>query len=468
LWVYTSFSKWRLLASDKYAAILVFVTAVMLRMVPELAAYPYPMGYDVINYYIPVVAHFEQHWPVAASQFPLYVIILHFVNLATGLSAHSVVTATAIIMFGVFGSSVFYIARSLLKLGVGYSVFLAVFVIIQMAVLRTAWDLHRDIFALATMMLAFCLVSRKDIGWKGLAALLALSSLTVAADRMIGALFCMSLAAYAIAARRAVLPAVFSTGLFSALMIASYAAAPGIEPNAAGASAAASFEFYNPQNLLILFAVINGLLVVLAAIGLMHMKNAALLLKIPLVISLAGSFSWLAFPDTALFVADRWIIIAGIFLAIFAGYGIIHLIRNLKVKPAVAGSVLAAFAAVGLAYAVIPHDSPFVLYAAARASIENFGPVTMQFNALDIEDNDEILSTIAEINEDTEPDAVIVGEKHWRGFMEMYLEGQRTYRFSNDPQVLAEALDNKGEHAYLLKFNPNSPDLFVIEDVCRR
>ena len=78
----------------------------MLRMVPELAAYPYPMGYDVINYYIPVVAHFEQHWPVAASQFPLYVIILHFVNLATGLSAHSVVTATAIIMFGVFVSSV--------------------------------------------------------------------------------------------------------------------------------------------------------------------------------------------------------------------------------------------------------------------------------------------------------------------------------------------------------------------------
>jgi hypothetical protein len=468
LWIYTSLSKWRLLASDKYAPTLIFVTAVMLRMVPELAAYPYPMGYDVINYYIPVVAHFEQHWPVAASQFPLYVIILHFVNLATGLSAHSVVVAAAIIMFGVFGSSVFYIARSLLKLGVGYSVFLAVFVIIQMAVLRTAWDLHRDIFALATMMLAFCLVSRKDIGWKELAALLALSSLTVAADRMIGALFCMSLAAYAIATRRAVLPAVFSTGLFSALMIGSYAAAPGSEANAAGASAAASFDFYNPQNLLILFAVINGLLAVLAAIGLMNMKNAALLLKIPLVISLAGSFSWLAFPDTALFVADRWIIIAGIFLAIFAGYGIIHLIRNLKVKPVVAGSVLAAFAAVGLAYAVMPHDSPFVLYAAARASIENFGPVTMQFNALDIEDNDEILSTIAQINEDTEPDAVIVGEKHWRGFMEMYLEGQRTYRFSNDPQVLAEALDNKGKHAYLLKLNPNSPDLFVIEDVYRR
>jgi hypothetical protein len=285
---------------------------------------------------------------------------------------------------------------------------------------------------------------------------------------MIGALFCMSLAAYAIATRRAVLPAVFSTGLFSALMIASYAAAPGSEANAVGASAAASFDFYNPQNLLILFAVINGLLAVLAAIGLMHMKNAALLLKIPLVISLAGSFSWLAFPDTALFVADRWIIIAGIFLAIFAGYGIIHLIRNLKVKPAVAGSVLAAFAAVGLAYAVMPHDSPFVLYAAARASIENFGPVTMQFNALDIEDNDEILSTIAQINEDTEPDAVIVGEKHWRGFMEMYLEGQRTYRFSNDPQVLAEALDNKGKHAYLLKLNPNSPHSFVIEDVYRR
>ena len=41
----------------------------------------------------------------------------------------------------------------------------------------------------------------------------------------------------------------------------------------------------------------------------------------------------------------------------------------------------------------------------------------MQFNSIDVEDNDDILSTISWINKNTEKDALIVGENHWRGFM---------------------------------------------------
>ncbi len=35
-----------------------FLTAIALRLTPELMAYPYPLGYDVINYYIPVITNF--------------------------------------------------------------------------------------------------------------------------------------------------------------------------------------------------------------------------------------------------------------------------------------------------------------------------------------------------------------------------------------------------------------------------
>ena len=114
-----------------------------------------------------------------------------------------------------------------------------------------------------------------------------------------------------------------------------------------------------------------------------------------------------------------------------------------KMAPVVAGAVLAGFIIVGLGYALMPYDSPFPLYGAARAHVENFGPVTMQFNSLDIQDNGRMLSAISWLNENTEPDAVIVGEKHWRGFMELHLQNERTYRFSGDSWALAHALASK-------------------------
>jgi len=142
----------------------------------------------------------------------------------------------------------------------------------------------------------------------------------------------------------------------------------------------------------------------------------------------------------------------------------LHLVRKLQASYSaiVAGSVLATFAIIGLSYAIMPYDRPFILYWLARSSNEDFGPVTMQFNSLDIQDNGKLMSEIAWINQNTEQGAVIVGEKHWRGFMEMYLQDGRTYRFSGDPQALASALGRQGAHAYLLEFDGSSPAMFEV------
>jgi hypothetical protein len=465
------FSKSRLFTSEKYTALVVFAVCITLRVVPELMAYPYPIGYDVVNYYMPTVTNFEDKWDTVSKQFPLYVTFLYFISITTGLPAHSVVVGVAIVMAGVFGMSLFYIGRALLKLGISQSVFLAIFAIFQVAILRTTWDLHRDIFALATMMFAFSLLGRKDAGWKVLAQTLVLATLTVAADRMIGALFCVSLAAYATMTRRrdVILTVIVAVGLFCTLMVASYDDISN--PNTITATTMSQntiSEFYTPTNLVILLAVVNGLIAAPAAIGFFIMKNS--LLKIPLLVSIVGSFSWLAFPENSLPVPDRWIVLTGIFLSVFAGYGILHLVKNLKptLSSVVAGSILAAFAIIGLAYSVMPHDSPFILYSAARPHIQNFGPVTMQFNSLDIDDNNNLLSAIVWLNENTEHDAIIVGEKHWRGFMELYLEDERTYLSSDDPSTLAAAIEEQGRHAYLISAKGNLQTTFTIEDIRRK
>ena len=460
--------KSRLFTSEKHTVLVVFILCIALRAAPELMAYPYPIGYDVINYYIPTVTNFEDKWDIVSKQFPFYVTFLYLVSITTGLPAHPVVVAVIIGMTGVFGISLFYLGRTLLKLGISHSAYIAIFAIVQLAVLRTTWDFHRDIFALTMMMFVFSLFSRKNAGWKPLALILVLATLTVAADRMVGALFSVSLVVYAIVTRRrdAALTGILAIVMFCALTLPTQSV-----PNVTTITSTEIpqnnnelREFYNPADLLIFFVVVNGLLVAAAAIGFLKMRNS-LLLKIPLLICLIGSFSWLLFPENRYLLADRWIILAGIFLSVFAGYGVLHLVRNLKKRSAIAGFILGAFAVLGVSYAVIPHHSASAVYGIVGVHAKNLPPVTMQFNSIDVEDNDELLSTIAWINENTEQDAVIVGESHLRGFMELYLEDNRMYHFSEDPPTFAETLSKSGHQVYLIELNGKSPALFVIKRI---
>ena len=462
--------KSRLFTSEKHAALVVFILCIALRAAPELIAYPYPIGYDVINYYIPTVTNFEDKWDIVSKQFPLYVTFLYIVSITTGLPAYSVIVAVIIAMTGIFGVSIFYLGRTLLKLGISHSVFIAIFAILQLAVLRTTWDFHRDIFALTTMIFVFSLLSRNNAGWKPLALILGLTTLTVAADRMVGALFSVSVAVYAIVTRRRdiALTGILAIAMFYALAVSTQST-PDIKTITSTEIPQNNKElkeFYNPIDLLLFFIVVNGLLLAAASIGFLNMKNT--LLKIPLLVCLMGSFSWLAFPENRYLLADRWIILAGIFLSVFAGYGILHLIRNLRRRFTIAGCILGAFAVLGVSFAIIPHHSATALYGIIGLHSEHLPPLTMQFNSIDVEDNDELLSAIAWINKNTEQDALIVGQNHWRGFMELYLENERTYHFSEDPQTTAEALSKRGQQVYLIEFSSTSPTLFVVKDINNR
>jgi hypothetical protein len=340
-----------------------------------------------------------------------------------------------------------------------------------MSVLRTFWDLHRDVLALAAMLFVFSLLSRKDSGWKVLSITLTLTVITVAVDRMIGALLCMSIATYLIITRRknVALTAILAISLFSILMVASHQSSyHNSNTITVGTLGIDIPNSYSQGNLLIYFLVVNCLVAVPAIVGFLRMQK--ILLKIPLLVSLAGSFSWLVFPENNLLAADRWIILTGIFLSVFAGYGILHLVNKLKsnLSAMVACSILVAYALIGLAYALMPYDSPFILYGAAQNYIKNFAPVTMQFNSLDIQDNDNLLLAIAEINENTEHNAIIVGEPHWRGFMELYLKDDRIYQYSNDPLALARSLEQQGYDVYLIEVEGNQHISFRIENLQKR
>lgn len=89
--------------------LFIFFIAIVVRAIPELIAYPYPIGYDVINYYIPVIANFEGHWATVSNQFPLYVSFLYMLTIATNLDPFTVVRISAITIFGFFTISIYTI-----------------------------------------------------------------------------------------------------------------------------------------------------------------------------------------------------------------------------------------------------------------------------------------------------------------------------------------------------------------------
>src|ERR1044071_3616964 len=82
----------KLTCVDKYSYLIVFSVAIILRLIPEILAYPYPIGYDVINYYLPVLKHFDDYSSTISNQFPLYISLLHAISSIVNVDPRIVIT----------------------------------------------------------------------------------------------------------------------------------------------------------------------------------------------------------------------------------------------------------------------------------------------------------------------------------------------------------------------------------------
>ena len=432
----------------------------MVRVIPEIVAHPYPVGYDVINYYIPVITNFQEYWPIVSEQYPLYVLILHFFQAATELQPQILVSMSGLILYGFFSVSLFIMSRRLFGLGEFYSMYLTLFVIFQLPVLRTAWDLHKDIISLTLFMIAISIIFplRPKIGWYSIICSSFVASVAVTLDKMIGALLVGSFLIYGFVVRSKYI------SLLSLIIVGFFAAAIASHYGSIGQPFNVSAEYsetnllsqnsepYSPKSLLTLFLVVNCPLLVPAGFGLIYSDNR--LLKIAVAISAIGSFSWVIFPDMRAIAADRWIFVLGIFLSIFAGYGIVRYAQT-KTHPRFRRRllclVLGSSIILGLTYETMPYHLASFSENMLGQSIEPFGPATMQFNSIAVKDTGELLKTINWINENVPKDAIIIGEKHWRGWMEIKLQEDRSFLYYSDTSGILQFWQNcRLENCYFL------------------
>ena len=440
--------------SKKYPYLIVFSLAIVLRLVPEILAFPYPVGYDVINYYLPVIKNFEQYWPTISNQFPFYVSLLYGISEVFRAEPQLVISSSIVLVFGLFSIAIFSIGRNLLRLDNLQSIFLSIFVIFQLGVLRTSWDLHKDMFALALTFFSLLFISKIPKLSKNLIAVTAaLNIVTVLADRMIGLLLSVTLIGSFILTRDRGL------AMIAVIVIVIYALSlqanhDNIEYNLKMVGPNNSTNvIYNPTNLIVLFLVMNAILLPSGIVG--FIKSKLIIFKIPLLISVIGSFTWIIFPNTSAFLPDRWIVIFSIFLSLFSGYGFISLIENRRISISSRKLnnyliVLLPFIFLGSAFAVSPNNSYFNIYGVFHQFIGPYGPLTMQYNSISVPESRSLLSVIDWINNDTNtPEgSVIMGSKHLRGWMELELK-ERTFLFADNNSKLLDS--DKYSELYLLE-----------------
>ena len=447
--------KGSIIADNKYySCIIVFSISIFLRLIPEILASPYPIGYDVINYYLPIMKNFDQYWPAISNQFPLYISLLHMISEVLRVDPRIVITSSIILIFGLFSLVIFSIARNLLHLNNLQSIFLSLFVIFQLSVLRTSWDLHKDMLALTLTFFCLSYISKiPNLSKKIIAVITSLSIFSVLADRMIGFLLTLSIIVFSFVKRERVLAliAIFITIVYTISLIANFGTiASNME--LVGNEDKIN-QIYNPLNLIVLFLVMNGILLPTGIVGLV--KSKINIFKIPLFISLVGSFSWIVFPNTSAFLPDRWITIFSIFLSLFSGYGFVLLIENkyIAISHRKLNNylvILIPFIFVGSAFAMSPNNSYLNIYGVFHAYIGQYGPLAMQYNSISLPESRSLLSLIDWINNYTPEGSLIIGSKHLRGWMELELEN-RTFLFSDNNTRLLDS--NKYSELYLLESN---------------
>lgn len=441
--------------NQKYSYLIVFSVAVILRLVPEILAFPYPIGYDVINYYLPILTNFDDHWTSVSNQFPLYIALLHAITSIFHIDPRIVITASAVLIFGSFSLVIHSIARNIFHLSNYQSIFLSLFVIFQVSVLRTSWDLHKDMLALTiTLYCLSYLGTISNVSKRIMLTILPLSIISVLSDRMIGFLLTSVYILYSLVKRERMIAIlatitsiIFSVGLLNSIDI--------ITNNIMLGSAAndALQQSYNSLNLGVLFLVMCGILLPTGVIGFMKAKNV--ILKIPLIISLVGSFTWIIYPNTSALLPDRWIIIFSIFLSIFSGYGFVTLIESKRIaishkKLTNYLVILIPFLFLGSVFATSPNGSYLNFYGLFHEYVHYYDPMTMQYNSISIPESESLLSLIDWMNNNTHSGSIIVGSKHLRGWMELGLIN-RTFLYSDNITEMVDS--NKYSEFYLLDSN---------------
>lgn len=327
---------------EKAAAILSFSAPALIRWVPE-AQFPYPIGYDTPWYLASARLYAENMRP-----FPLLFFILGRLY-SMGVDPLISMKLLPTVLYGLLGLSTFLLARRTLMWGSWKSFTLVLVVALSPAMLRASWDLNKQVLALVFFVSSLSLL-RGLRSVESAAAFICLSILTSASHELI---YGLMTAVYILLIVNVILRGFKGMGVdlkkLSTLLLSLCLSSTifiglwygwnfkALNVSAINTSFATSTTAFWPERLMQLFLFYNAGLIPLAILGLF--KNEAVIAW--LIAAAVGSFSPALPPRIAIYLPERWFILAAYPIAVFAANSLSRLrLNGLKPREAALATML--------------------------------------------------------------------------------------------------------------------------------
>ena len=374
-------------------------------------------------------------------------------------------------LYGFLAIALFWFLSRTLGLGVGESVFVTGFVLLQAATLRVSWDLHRNILGLAFLLLLISNFKLPSTRTKMLVLGL-LSALVIASHAIVGVLMIL-LAVVLFAAKLfrnewARAKILIPTLVFAFAPILLYSV-PVTEP--------ILVNYPQPHSLLLVtqehfFGVLFLPLLPLAAIGIRKANDAiwAWLGIVALV-----SFSPLLPLPVAPAFWDRWMLMLVFPLGILAGLGALELAEGghhlsarlsmkrlvVAVRPAILLALILPFSVTAYGFMSAPSNHPFVIYndpVLWQAGWSGM-PATMQSNTVALNMVPDVRRALDWLNNRMDSRDVLIAHYAFYGYALLYLtptHGIISYWQEGSETALESVKGHGFQDAYLIWFIPDS------------
>jgi len=161
--------------SDKSTFILSFVLGFIIRSIPEVLSYPYPIGFDTVYYAARindgVVWH---HWTLVFSTWLLYAILTPLNGIMQ--NPFLVLKLVVPVIFALNSCGIYYFATRALGWSPRKALLASFFFTFSMASLGLSWHFHKNMLGLALLLFALPSISKigtkRGFAWFGLLSVL--------------------------------------------------------------------------------------------------------------------------------------------------------------------------------------------------------------------------------------------------------------------------------------------------------
>jgi len=472
--------------------ILAFVIGFVVRLIPELLSFPYPIGWDTIYYAYRISDGVVfGYWNNVFSTWLIYGILVFLGNL-TRLDPFMLLKIVAPLLYGGSSAGVFFVAWKKFDWSVAKSLLASGFFAFQLAALAISWHFYRNVFGVMILLFTIPFI-KSDIGWRGAAGLSVLGLLVACGHELAAvSLFVMVFGMLVLSVLRrenipyrlfvAVVPAlIIFFGNY--LWISPYAiplernmiwlhdsvwAHPGglffltdyLRVSTPIESYASYLELFSHVGSL--FVLLYVVLLPLIAVG--YFKDRVFGSWTFLL--MVGSFSCLIVPFSALLLWGRWMLMLVYPLTFFAVNGLWKVTKSLEgvsvsrflswfkvtkkvglgltLLSVIVGGLFMAWPLVDGKYGIIGWEGTF-----------KYVPSTMQSSSVPLRDTEGTIEAFEWLNANMNNDSSLLVHDVFEFWTFLYLKEDHTaIIFDNDLEAASNlALENGYEEAYLVWWN---------------